>query len=48
MKPCHVNNGATIYVGRAATVHNPSQGFITIAFFNYSVGEQGFFQDSER
>ena len=23
MKPCHENNGATIDVGRAATVHNP-------------------------
>ena len=24
MNPCHDNNGAAIYVGRAATVHNPS------------------------
>ena len=23
MKRCHDNNGAAIYVGRAATVHNP-------------------------
>ena len=23
MKPCHENNGAAIYVGRAVTVHNP-------------------------
>ena len=23
MKLCHENNGAAIYVGRAATVHNP-------------------------
>ena len=23
MKPCHENNGAAVYVGRAATVHNP-------------------------
>ena len=23
MKPCHENNGAEIYVGRAATLHNP-------------------------
>ena len=23
MKPCHENNGAAIYVGRAATLHNP-------------------------
>ena len=23
MKPCHENNGAAIYVGRTATVHNP-------------------------
>ena len=22
-KPCHENNGAAIYVGRATTVHNP-------------------------
>ena len=23
MKPCNEKNGAVIYVGRAATVHNP-------------------------
>ena len=23
MKPCHENNGAAIYVGRTATLHNP-------------------------
>ena len=23
MKPCHENNGAAIYVGRASTLHNP-------------------------
>ena len=23
MKPCHENNGAEVYVGWAATVHNP-------------------------
>ena len=23
MKPCHDNNAAAIYAGRAATVHNP-------------------------
>ena len=22
-KPCHKNNGAAVYVGRAATLHNP-------------------------
>ena len=26
MKPCHENNGAAIYVGRAAILHNP--GFV--------------------
>ena len=23
MKPCHDNNGAAVYVGRAEAVHNP-------------------------
>ena len=26
MKPCHENNGAAIYVGRATTAHNASIG----------------------
>ena len=32
MKPCHEKNGATIYVGRAATVHNPQLNISTGTF----------------
>ena len=36
MKPCRGNNGAALYVGRAATVHNPL--FIhTVEYLNRNV-----------
>ena len=38
MKPCHENIGAVIYVGRAATLHNPLfNGHTTVEYLNRNV-----------
>ena len=34
MKLCHENNGATIYIGRATTVHNPLLIYTTVEYLN--------------
>ena len=37
MKPCHENNGAAIYAGRAATAHNGFILMITVENLNRNV-----------
>ena len=39
MKPCHENNGAAIYVGRAATLHKPFSFNVhtTVEYLNKNV-----------
>ena len=42
MKPCNENNGAAIYVGRAATLHNPFFNVHTTVEYlnkNVSIGQ---------
>ena len=39
MKLCHENNGAAVYVGRAATVHNPVHTTVEYLSRNVSIGQ---------